>query len=97
MKAKRYERVVCKDGFSVSIQASAGNYSEPRDDDGPYVSVELGYPSEPDHLIMKWADTPNDPTKTVYGWVPSEVVIELLQKHGGWISGELPPMVIGRN
>jgi len=51
--------------------------------DGWYSSVELGYPSERDDLIMEYAEDQDNPTETVYGWVPIEVVEELLKKHGG--------------
>jgi len=34
-------------------------------------------------LIMEWAETPSNPTGTVYGWVPTEVVMEVIASHGG--------------
>ena len=83
---------VCADGFSVSIQASSRNYCSPRNDDGPYLSVELGYPSASDPIILPYAENPDKPTDTVYGYVPSSVVLECLESHGGWVSGEIPPM-----
>ena len=86
-----YKRVTCKDGFNVSIQANGRNYCSPRDDVGPYTSVELGMPSTTDSLIIKYAEDSNQPTETVYGWVPVGIVKALLIKHKGVISGELPP------
>jgi len=86
-----HEKVICKDGFSVSIQASKGNYCEPRIDDADlWSSVELGYPSQADWLITKYAEDKDTPTKTVYGWVPVHTVYLLLTKHGGVTSGEVP-------
>jgi len=38
-------RVVCKNGFSLSVQASQYRYCSPRSDTGPYTHVEIGYPS----------------------------------------------------
>ena len=40
-------RIKCKDGFTMSIQASDGAYCLPREDypDTPYTHVECGYPS----------------------------------------------------
>jgi hypothetical protein len=32
---------------------------------------------------MEWAETPSNPTGTVYGWVPVEVVMEVISSHGG--------------
>ena len=91
---KSYEPAVCADGFTVSIQGAERNYCSPRNNTGPYSSVELGYPSASDSLILEFAEDKTDPTGTVYGWVPSHIVLELLEKHGGWVGGELPPMVI---
>ena len=38
-------RIVCADGFSLSVQASNGHYCTPRSNYGPYSRVEVGYPS----------------------------------------------------
>ena len=91
---RKYLPLVCRDGFKVSIEASEGNYCEPKNNEGPYSSVELGFPSAMEPLIMRYAEDPENPTGTVYGWVPSVVILEVIQKHGGWEEGELPPMVI---
>ncbi len=37
--------LVCKDGATVSVQASQYHYSTPRNDRGPYSHVEAGFPS----------------------------------------------------
>ena len=88
---KRYKRVHCKDGFSVSIQAHDGAYCTPRIDDAPsYTEVELGFPSHKDELIMRYAESPKNPTETVYGYVPAIEVYWLLTKHGGVVEGEVP-------
>ena len=92
MMKKKNRMLVCEDGFTVSVQASGTNYCEPRDNSGPYVSVELGFPSNPESLITPWAEDPDSLTNTVYGWVPSDIVLELITKHGGIKDGELPPM-----
>lgn len=79
-------RAACKDGFSVSIQAGQYLYCNPREDGAErYNSVELGFPSAEDDLIIDYAEDPGDPTGTVYGYVPVEIVDELMQKHGGII------------
>ena len=74
--------IVCPDGFHVSVQASEGHYCRPRINHGPYSHVELGYPSEKVDEWMEYAETPESPTSTVYGWVPVEVVETVLEKHG---------------
>ena len=94
-KHKKYEVVQCEDGFSMSIQAGEYNYCEPRNNVGPYSAVEVGYPSEAEPLISQYAEDPDCLTGTVYGWVPSEKVMDVIVKHGGAISGEIPPLVVG--
>ena len=77
----------CADGFTVSVQASKYHYCEPRiDGDCEYVSVELGYPNTEDPLIIGYAEDLDDPTETVYGYVPIELVNELAEKHGGIVN-----------
>ena len=77
----------CADGFTVSVQASKYHYCEPRIDwYCKYVSVELGYPNAEDPLIIGYAEDLDDPTETVYGYVPIEIVNELAEKHGGIVN-----------
>ena len=77
-------RIVCKDGFSMSVQCSEANYCSPRyDNNDYYTSAEIGFPSEKEDLIMEYAEQSDMPTKTVYGWVPSETIDEVIEKHGG--------------
>ena len=42
---------------------------------------------------MSYAEGPETPTETVYGWVPSQTVALVCAKHGGVVGGELPPGV----
>lgn len=81
--AEKTRRLICKDGFSISVQASKLHYCEPRKDKAwPYNSVELGFPSELDDLIEEFAED-DDTTDTVYPYVPIEIVNKLIEKHGG--------------
>ena len=77
--------LVCNDGYSISVQASENHYCSPRVSvfGLDYYEVELGFPSEPDDLINGYAEDPSDYTGTVYGWVPMEIVEQLVEKHGG--------------
>ncbi len=76
-------RAVCKDGFSVSIQASKCHYCNPRKDFlKEYDEVELGFPSEGLNELADYAED-GDLTETVYGFVPIELVEKLIEKHGG--------------
>ena len=91
MKKSKYKRILCADGFNMSVQASETNYCEPPNDRGPYKEVEIGFPSEREDLLMKYIEDREDPTGTVYGWVPNTVVTLVVAKHGGIVEGELPP------
>ncbi len=77
-------RIVCRDGFSMSVQAHSGSYCSPRDGGkGPWDSVELGFPSAREELLMPYVEDSENPTDTVYGYVPIEVVEQVIEKHGG--------------
>ena len=93
-RAKRNKEVVCADGFTMSVQAFDGAYCLPRVDNAPrYSKVEVGYPSQRESLLLPYAEVPDAPTDTVYGYVPVETVFLVISKHGGMISGEVPPGV----
>lgn len=82
-------RVKCKDGFEISIQASFSHYCNPRKTfTGPYDEVELGFPSEADSLIDDYAEDMDEPTVTVYGYVPIDIVEKLIEKHGGIVEDQ---------
>lgn len=88
---KKNKLVVCADGFRMSVQAHEGSYCTPRVNDADfYTEAEVGFPTERESLLMEWAENPDRPTKTVYGWVPRQVIINVIAKHGGMVSGELP-------
>ena len=81
----RRPRVICSDGFSVSIQAGHGMYSTPRNFNPPYTHVELGFPSDYEPDILDYAESFSEiesPTDTVYPYVPIEVIYKALIKHG---------------
>jgi len=85
------KKIICADGFSMSVQAGEYNYSHPRVNNASrYFSVEIGYPSEKETLIIEYAEDPANPTGTVYGWVPAAIISLICAKHGGIVSGELP-------
>ena len=85
------EKVVCSDGFTMSVQASEYAYCEPRYTGAEqYETVEIGYPSQREELLMEYAETTADPTDAVYAYVPAALVFEVIVKHGGMVSGHLP-------
>jgi hypothetical protein len=88
---KKNSLVVCADGFRMSVQAHEGSYCTPRVTGAEfYTEAEVGFPTERESLLMEWAENPDRPTDTVYGWVPRQVIINVIAKHGGMTEGELP-------
>ena len=91
MTSTRLPHIICSDGFSMSVQVGYSLYSTPKKVAKRYSAVEIGYPSEPEELIKKWAELipffhegeEPDYTDTVYPYVPVKVVDKVLKKHGG--------------
>lgn len=78
------KRLICKDGFEMSVQASNVHYCSPRIDNADYYSeVEVGYPTVSEEELLDYAEDRTRPTKTVYGYVPVELVDKIISKHGG--------------
>lgn len=92
-------KIRCADGFTLSVIAGGGTYCTPRPDwpfdggvdknyRGPYTHVEVGFPSEKPEPWDEWKNLADDsgdfdPTDTVYGYVPVELVRSLVEAHGG--------------
>ena len=82
---KNAPRVVCADGFNMSVQVSRNHYCSPRiDDAAAYSEAEVGYPSECEELLMPFVEDSENPTETVYGYVPVEIIDQVIIKHGGF-------------
>jgi hypothetical protein len=79
-------RIECADGFTFSVQASEHHYSTPRADHGPYTHAEIGFPSQIEPTILRYAEDPTKPCDTVYGWVPVDVIEAILESHGGIVA-----------
>jgi hypothetical protein len=80
--------IECRDGFYISVQGHRGGYSSPRANDADYYShVECGYPSAPVPELAEYKDGDREnrasDTESVYGYVPVNVVADLLNAHGG--------------
>ena len=90
------ESIECEDGFIMSVQANQHAYCTPRENDCRwYGAVEVGFPSEQEELLMPWIEVYDGdigPTDTVYPYTPAKVIIDVIVKHGGMVSGELPPL-----
>ena len=79
------KRIECADGFSISVQGHDGAYCLPRIDDEwgdmEYSHVECGFPSAEPEFIMDYVEDDNNPTDTVYGYVPVDLVEALIDLH----------------
>ena len=77
----RTPRIVCMDGTSLSVQAGENNYCNPRHNRGPYTQVEVGFPNRRIEELMPYmdGDADTDPTNTVYGYVPIEIVEQIVK------------------
>lgn len=80
----RRRKLICNDGFSMSVQASRIHYCHPRENNADfYTEVEIGYPSDVEDELIYYAEDRYHPTETVYGYVPVELVDKIISKHGG--------------
>lgn len=81
--------IICNDGFTMSVQGGhRGYYCTPcpmsgEDNVNEYETVECGYPSKEEPLIMRYAENSDMPCETVYGYVPIGIVELVVEKHGG--------------
>lgn len=85
-------RLMFCDGESLSVQASAEHYAIPKDDDGPYTHVEVGFPTFVDPRLLPFAQDEKDPLDCSYHFVPVTLLADVIKEHGGVLDGELPPM-----
>lgn len=76
-------RIVCKDGFSMSVQGHFGAYSKPRQNNIFFETLEIGFPSHKEPLISEFAENQRDLTETVYPYVDTEIIQQVIDKHGG--------------
>lgn len=76
-------RIVCQDGFSLSVQASQGAYCAPRNNTGPWYQLEVGFPSAKPEFIFEYVEDDDRPMQTVYGYVPIDLIVNLINLHGG--------------
>jgi len=87
--SSRLPKIVCSDGFSMSVQVGYSLYSTPKKVAKRYTAVEIGYPSDHEPLIEEYAECFTfeeldiDFTNTVYPYVPVKIVDKVLKKHGG--------------
>jgi len=76
-------RIVCADGFSLSVQASFGHYCSPKNTVGPHSSVEVGFPEKADGTPARPRSLGRTPDGGIWGYVPVDIVNRLIRRHGG--------------
>ena len=83
----RLPKIICEDGFEMSVQVGFSLYSTPKKIAKRYSAVEIGFPSEHEPLIEEYAESfcedKTDYTDTVYPYVPVKLVDKVLKRHGG--------------
>ncbi len=70
-------RIVCVDGFSMSVQGSFVSYSEPRSTVEFYESMEIGFPTHFDDPEF------DNNYGQVCGYVPIDDIQKVITRHGG--------------
>ena len=75
--------IVCKDGFTLSVQASESHMCRPRSNMGPWETVEVACVSDLPEFILEWAADPDTPEYDIFPNVPIEMVEKLIMFHGG--------------
>lgn len=79
-------RVVCNDGFSISLQIHHVNYCS--SENGYRIlghtmeSVEFGFPNQDEELLKEYTEYPESITGTV-GQLSIDVAQQIIDKHGG--------------
>lgn len=83
--ASHLKPIYCADGTNLSVQASRTHYCWPKNNEGPYTHVEVGFPSAPPpELWAEYCDGDFEkPCDTVYANVPLAVVGQYIDSHGG--------------
>ena len=70
--------VKCADGTTLSVQASKHHYCTPRDNKGPYTTVEVWCVSSD---VPEFEYSGEDPS----AYVPIEDVVRFIENHGGLV------------
>lgn len=79
--------IECADGSALSVQASRTHYCLPRTNTSPYTHCEIGFPRMVGGMPETLEDEYGDGDGDIYGYVPIELVVDLINAHGG-VKGE---------
>ena len=82
------KQLLLADGTALSIQAGKSHYCYPREDSingdyDDYSEFEIGFPSKVIKKLLPYAEDADNPTDTVYGYVPKDLIREIIAECGG--------------
>lgn len=85
-KIRLFERLVCNDSTSYSVQASEYHLCYPREtlDDGKYLAVEVYTGEDNKDFPAEYELSPY-----TYSYIPIEMLQEILDTHGGIVEEQL--------
>ena len=90
IQAKR--RCTLKDGTMVSAQASEFHYCSPRKDNADKDSKVEAWFWRPD---KRFKEGRRMLTENPLSFLPAHELMNMIDRHGGIVSGELPPLDLG--
>lgn len=77
-------KIKCQSGLTLSVQADEARYCTPRRDQGPYTTVEVGYPNREIPELMPYLENgSSDPLQSLYVNVPVELIEQIVDENGG--------------
>lgn len=79
-----FPKIICNDGFGMSVQGHFGAYSFPRDDFADfYTNVEILIEGNGDTILNEFGRVEVYDTYTLYPYIPISYVIRCIESHGG--------------
>ena len=80
-------QLVMNDGTELSIQASSFHHCNPRTTEIPnynwYDEFEIGFPNRVIDKLLPYAEDVDEPTETVYAYVPKNLIRCIVEDCGG--------------
>lgn len=73
--------IECADGTLLSVQTSRCHYCSPRDDKGPWCKVEVMV--QVGSAPKSWREWEDGDGSKLYGYIPIERVVALINRRGG--------------
>lgn len=89
--------IMCRDGFRMSVQVGHGINSIPKHiisaeewkNGKRYICVECGALNAEEEALKPYAEDPENLLKTIYAYVPANLVDVIIKIHGGMMNEEV--------